>query len=66
MLDDEHDRFKPGAVGIEQAVIQNRFPGGANGLDLLQATEPAAHAGCHNDKDRLFCGIFHENINSFS
>jgi len=42
VLDDEHDRLKPGAVGIEQAVIQNRFPGGANGLNLLQATEPAA------------------------
>ena len=58
LLDDEHDLFKARADRIEHGKVQNDVIVIVDRLDLFRTAETAAHAGCHDQKNRFFHKAF--------
>ena len=51
--DDEDDLAEPGAVGVEDGVVENGLAGGTDGVDLLEPAVAGAHAGGEDDECRF-------------
>ena len=57
VLDHEHDLAEPGVDRVIYRIVDDLFAGRADGRDLLQSAEAAAHPGRHDDKRWL--DLFH-------
>ncbi len=62
VLDDDDYRFKTGAAGVKQRIIQYGFSVAADRINLLQAAIPTAHAGSHHHKNWFFHNLSPLNL----